>query len=97
MHDIRICGNFYKSSRGMKGHLITNFPNVIVLGGVYMEESQPSGRASTTKRAGFHLAFTWEKPALLPGLARLAESPWLTTFIFRQNRESDICVQVFIL
>ena len=44
-----------------------------------------------------HLPFTWEKPAPLPGLARLAESPGLTTFIFRRNRESDICVQVFIL
>ena len=41
--------------------------------------------------------FTWEKPALLPGLARLAESPGLTTFIFQRNPESDICVQVFIL
>ena len=46
------------------------------------------GRASPTKRAGFHLAFPWEKPALLPGL---------TTFIVPQNPESDICVQVFIL
>ena len=34
---------------------------------------------------------------LLPGLARLAESPGLTTFIFRRNPESDICAQVFIL
>ena len=32
-----------------------------------------------------------------PGLARLAESPGLTTFIFPQNPESDFCVQVFIL
>ena len=62
------------------------------------------GRANPTKRAGFHLAFTWEKPALLPekpallpGLARLAESPGLTTFIVPRNPESDICVQVFIL
>ena len=54
-------------------------------------------RASPTKRAGFHLAFTWEKLALLPGLARLAESLGLTTFIFPRNLESDICVQVFIL
>ena len=46
---------------------------------------------------GFHLAFTWEKPALLPGLARLTESPGLITLIFPQNPESDICVQVFIL
>ena len=43
------------------------------------------GRASPSKRAGFHLAFTWEKPALLPGLARLAESPGLTTSIFPRN------------
>ena len=47
--------------------------------------------------AGFHRAFTWGKPILLPGLARLAESPGLTTFIFQRNPESDICVQVFIL
>ena len=49
-----------------------------------MEEGrQPSWcRASASKRAGFNIAFTWEKPALLPGLARLAESPGLTTFIF---------------
>ena len=52
---------------------------------------------SPTKRARFHLAFTWRKPALLPGLARLAESPGLTTFIFPQNPEPDICIQVFIL
>ena len=39
----------------------------------------------------------WEKSALLPGLARLAKSPGLTTFIFSRNAESDICVQVFIL
>ena len=31
-----------------------------------MEEGQrPLGRASPSKRARFHLAFTWEKPALL--------------------------------
>ena len=52
---------------------------------VYMEDR----RASPTKRAGFHLAFTWEKPGLLlPRLARLAESPGLTTFIFPRNQES---------
>ena len=62
-----------------------------------MEGASPLGRASPTKRAGFHLAFTWEKPALLPGLARLAESPGLTTFIFPRNLESDIRVQGFIL
>ena len=55
------------------------------------------GRASPTKRAGFHLAFTWEKAAFLLGLARLAESPGLATFIFPRNPESDICVQVFTL
>ena len=60
-------------------------------------KASPLGRASPTKRAGFHLAFTWEKLALLPGLARLAEPPGLTTFIFPLNPESDICVQVFIL
>ena len=60
------------------------------LGRVYLE-------GSPTKRAGFHVAFTWEKPALLPELARLAESPRLTTFIFPRNPESVICVQVFIL
>ena len=49
----------------------------------------PFGRASHTKRAGFHLAFTWEKPALLPGLARLAESPELTKFIFPRNQEKQ--------
>ena len=59
-----------------------------------MEEGQPSvARASpSTKRAGFHVAFTWEKPATLPGLARLAGSPGLTTFIFPRNPESDICI-----
>ena len=57
----------------------------------------PLGTASPTKRAGFHLAFTWEKLALLPGLARLAKSPGLTTLIFPRNPEPDICVQVFIL
>ena len=55
------------------------------------------GGPALLKRVGFHLAFTWEKLALLPGLARLAESPGLTTFIFPRNPESDICVQVFIL
>ena len=34
------------------------------------------------------LDFTWEKLALLPGLARLAESPGLTTFISPRNPES---------
>ena len=46
------------------------------------------GRGSPSKRAGFHLAFTWEKPALLPGMARLVKSPGLTTFIFPRNLES---------
>ena len=32
---------------------------------------------------------------LLPGLARLTESPGLTTFFPPRNPESDICVQVF--
>ena len=50
-----------------------------------MEKASPLGRASPTKRAGFHLAFTWEKLALLPGLARLAKSPGLTTFNFPRN------------
>ena len=54
--------------------------------------ASPLGRTSPTKRAGFHLAFTWEKLAPLPGLARLAESPGLTTFIFPRNPESDICI-----
>ena len=54
--------------------------------------ASPLGRASPTKRTGFHLAFTWEKPALLPGLARLAESPGLTTFVSPRNPESDICI-----
>ena len=40
-----------------------------------------SSLSSPTKRAEFYHAFTWEKPDLLPGLARLAESPGLTTFI----------------
>ena len=44
------------------------------------------------QRAGFHLALTWEKPALLPGLAILAELPGLTTFISPRNLESDICI-----
>ena len=43
------------------------------------------GRASPSERAGFHPAFKWEKPALLPGLACLAKSPRLTTFIFPRN------------
>ena len=41
------------------------------------------------KRAGFHLVFTWEKLALLLGLARLAESHALTKFIFPRNPESN--------
>ena len=58
-----------------------------------MEEGQ-----SSWYRAAFHLVFTcMEKLALLPGLACLAESLGLTTFIFPRNPESDICVQVFIL
>ena len=40
-------------------------------------------RASPSKRAGFHLAFTWEKPALLPGLS---------TFNSPRNPQSDICI-----
>ena len=43
--------------------------------------ASPLGMASPSKRAGFHLAFPWEKPALLSGLTRLVESPGLTTFI----------------
>ena len=49
---------------------------VVMLGCVYMAEGQaasPLGRASPSERAGFHPAFTWEKPALLSGLACLAE------------------------
>ena len=41
---------------------------------VYMDEGQRSkGMANPNKRAGFHLAFTWEKSALLPALALLQE------------------------
>ena len=58
-----------------------------------MEEGQPYQEGWISPR----VYCTWEKPALLPGLARLVESPGLTTFIFRRNPESDICVQVFIL
>ena len=47
--------------------------------------ASPLSRASPTKRAGFHLVFTWEKLALLPGLSHLAESPGLTTFISPRN------------
>ena len=50
-----------------------------------MEEGQ-----SSWYRAAFQIAFTcMKKLALLPGLARLAESLHIP--------ESDICVQVFIL
>ena len=42
---------------------------------------EPSKRDGIVKLL-FHLAFTWEKPALLPGLAALAESSGLTTYIF---------------
>ena len=60
--------------------------------GVFIwRRASPLGRTSPSKRDGFHPTFTWEKPALLPGLACLAESPGLT------NPESDICVQVSIL
>ena len=31
-----------------------------------MEWASPLGKASPSKRAGLHLAFTWENPALLP-------------------------------
>ena len=66
--------------------------------GVFIwRRASPLDRASRSKRAGFHLTFTWEKQALLPGLTRLAESLGLTTFILTRNPESDICVQVFIL
>ena len=51
--------------------------------------SSDLGRASPSKKVGFHLAFTWEKPALLLGLSHLSESPGLTTFIFPRNSESD--------
>ena len=59
-----------------------------------MEGASRLGRASPSKKVGFHLAFTWEKPALLPGLVRLAESLGLTIFIFPRNSESNICVQL---
>ena len=49
------------------------------------------------KRAGFRFAFLWEKPVLIPGLTRLAESLGLTKCIFPRNPESDNCVQFFIL
>ena len=66
--------------------------------GVFIwRRASPPGKASPTKTAGFHLAFTWEKPARVGGLARSAESPRLTTFIFPRNPESDICVHVFML
>ena len=49
--------------------------------------ASPVGRASPSKRTGYHLAFTWEKPALLhvPRLARLPKSPGLTIFILTQT------------
>ena len=63
-----------------------------------MDGGQPSCRASPTMQEGWISPRVYMgKPALLPGLARLAESLGLTTFIFPRNPESDICVQVFIL
>ena len=47
-------------------------------------------RASPSKSAGFHLAFILEKPALLPEMARLAESPGITTFIFVKHSRQRI-------
>ena len=32
--------DFYKSSRGLRGHLITNFPNVMVLGKLFFLATQ---------------------------------------------------------
>ena len=57
----------------------------------------PLGRASTTRGLDFTSRLHGKKLALQPWLARLAESPRLTSFIFPRNPESDICVQVFIL
>ena len=58
--------------------------------GVFIwRRASPPGKASPTKTAGFHLAFTWEKPALLPRL---------TSYIYFPTKPGfDICVQVFIL
>ena len=56
------------------------WPLKFIKGVFTWRRASPLGRASPSKRAVFHLAFTWEKPVLLPGLTRLAESPGLTTF-----------------
>ena len=58
--------------------------SIIEQGGVYSvwRMASPLGRTSPSKRARFHLAFTWEKSALLPGLARLAESPPRANYIY---------------
>ena len=46
-----------------------------------MVGTSPIDRASHIKRSKFHLVFTWEKPAVLPRLARLAQSLGLTSYI----------------
>ena len=61
--------------------LIMSIMCILVTEGVFIwRRDNPLDRTSFSKRARFRLAFTLEKPAFLPGLARLAESPRLTTF-----------------
>ena len=67
-------------------YIVSNVMQVCSTKGVFTwRRASPLGRASPTKRAGFHLAFTWEKQALLPGLARLAESPLANYIYFPKN------------
>ena len=66
------------------------------LSGVFTwRRASPLGRASPTKRAGFHLAFIWGKPSLLPRLARLAESPELTIHLFSEESRNPIFAYKF--
>ena len=73
----------------------SNFDSMQTKGVFIWRKASPLGRASPSKKAGFHLAFTWKKPALLPGLARLAELPGFKLHLVSHETRNPIFAYKF--
>ena len=86
-------GTSTNPSLGFRGHLITNFPRVMVLLTINtpLRGCLYGGLDFTSCLHGI------SQVGGAGSLSRVTRVNYLTTFIFPRNPESDICVQVFIL